>query len=86
MAEALDKNLIMVLIIVGAAAVVAMGYGMHRAMATRKAKNGSPSSFKECNTEQDQYMIDLRMAHRDKIMAEATYAPRPAHASLSTAY
>ena len=75
---ALDKNLIVFLIILGAACAVAMGYGMHRAIATRQSNNEYQTGMKERNGDQDQYMIDLRMAHRDAIMEEARYQPRRA--------
>lgn len=70
MDKPLDKNVIILIIIVGVAFCIAMGYGMHRALSSRSTESGYIVKFNERNAEQDQYMVDLRMAHRDALTSE----------------
>lgn len=72
----MDQNVVILLIVVGAAGLIAMGYGMHRALATRVLKSGWDRQFNQRNPEQDQYMIDVRMAHRNALMAELNQGSR----------
>ncbi|KAK5940368.1 hypothetical protein PMZ80_007788 [Knufia obscura] len=71
MSGELSDQVIILIVVLGSAAVVACGYGMHRALATRQKNNGFERGFNERNVEQDQYMVDLRMAYRQGVMAEA---------------
>jgi hypothetical protein len=74
----LSHEAIIVIVVFGAAAMVAGGYGVHRALAARSKNDEFERKFNERNVEQDQYMVDLRMAYRQGIMAEARgYKPRP---------
>lgn len=67
----LSSQTIIFIVILGAAAIVACGYGMHRALATRQSKHEFEREFNERNVEQDQYMAELRMAYRNGVMADA---------------
>ena len=66
----LSHGVIIILVLLGATAVVIAGYGIHRVIGTRLSKNEFDRSFNERNAEQDQYMVDLRMAYRNGVMAE----------------
>lgn len=72
MAEALDPSVVIVLVLLAAAFLVAMGYGVHRTSAMKVFSKGTwgETKFNERNAEQDQYMIDVRMAYRDAMMRE----------------
>lgn len=56
--------------------LVAMGYGMHRAMASRGTNSGYEEKFNERNAEQDDYMVNLRMSHRAALEREMGRGPR----------
>lgn len=85
----LSHEVIILIVVVGAAAVIVAGYGLHRALSSRQSSDEFNRKFNERNAEQDQYMVDLRMAYRNGIMADARsyrQAPRPRHSQESSAY
>jgi len=72
----LSHQTIILIVILGAAAIAACGYGMHRALASRQSHHEFEREFNERNVEQDQYMAELRMAYRNGVMADArSYGP-----------
>lgn len=74
----LSDQLIIFIVILGSAAIIACGYGMHRALASRQTSGSFERAFNERNVEQDQYMVDLRMAYREGVIADAgSHRPRP---------
>lgn len=70
----LPDSAIIVIVILGAAALVLCGYALHRTFGMRISGGGFDKTFNQRNPEQDQYMIDQRMAYRAGVMSEARAA------------
>jgi hypothetical protein len=68
----LNAPLVVFLVIVGAAAVVAIGSSIHRLFYA--SKTGSDSGFKAPSKEQEDYMRQLRMRNRMHAWSEAREA------------
>lgn len=72
MSDQISSSAVIVIVIAGAAAVVLAGYALHRTFAMRVfGGDWEAKKFNERNVEQDQYMIDMRMAYRNDVMADA---------------
>ena len=74
----LSANVIILIVILGASAVALCGYALHRTFASKISGGEWEKKFNDRNAEQDQYMVDLRMAYRNGVMADAQ-AGRPYH-------
>ena len=77
----IDKNALIAIVILGAAALVLCGFALHRTFGMRVSKGEWNKEFNQRNPEQDQYMVDLRMAYRNDVMADARRGQhhRPKH-------
>lgn len=69
---AISNNLVILICIVGAAAVVLVGFAFHRgtkSLAIFKGRS-SDNGFNERNVDQDRYMAELRDRHRMHMFSE----------------
>lgn len=82
-----SPQVVIIIVLVCVCFLVAVGYGVHRTGAARvMGATWEDKKFNERNTEQDQYMIDVRMAYRDAMMREHQVRPAmpPKHDSYAS--
>lgn len=70
----LPSSAIICIVILGAAALVLVGYALHRTFAMKTSNGSWEKVFNKRSTEQDQYMVDQRMAYRNDVIADARHA------------
>ncbi|KAJ9663974.1 hypothetical protein H2198_000477 [Neophaeococcomyces mojaviensis] len=64
----IPNNVVILIVIIGAAATALMGYALHRLLGGAAPED---EAFNERNTEQDRYMAELRDSYRNAIMRDA---------------
>ena len=71
-----SPQVVIIIVLVCVCFLVAIGYGVHRTGAARMiGAHWEDKKFNERNADQDQYMIDVRMAYRDAMMREHQFRP-----------